>query len=300
MSLPRIVAPPGRILIPQIRADQDGFEFLASLSSSLGRYSSLGSIHLDFHEAVWIDGHMLAPLGAVLYMHTIMGNSVSFRNMQPNLESLFRKNGFLSAFADEVRTKDKWGTIIPYRRYVPSDERSFPTYMSKLAKNRGDLRFNDIAKNSLLMTTLEIFNNAVSHGRSSAGVFVCGQYYPNINRVRFSMADLGVGIRQNVSSFLNTAISGLDAIRWALERGNSTRLGRPGGMGLYFLRNFIESNSGKLSIVSGDSIISLGEEEYGMKTSRYFNGTYITLEINTNIPSVYLPVIEGENSNDLF
>ena len=243
---------------------------------------------------------MLAPLGAVLHSHNRTGHSTKLVGLQPQLDGLMRKNGFLSAFDSSLRTADRWGTTIPYRRYVPSDERTFPTYMTRVAKSRGDLRFNEVTKNSMLLTTLELFNNAVQHGRSYAGVFVCGQYYPNANKMRFALCDLGAGIRNNVSGFLMTAMDGIEAIEWAVKRGNSTRINRPGGMGLHFLKNFIEDNRGSMHIVSGDSVVSYGESEAKLKTKRIFQGTYVCLEVNTNTPSVYLKTDASEVSDDLF
>lgn len=300
MSAPWPTTLPGRIVIPQLRADVDGFEYLADLSSRLGRHSSIGDVEIDFHYAEWIDAHMLAPLGAILHSHNRVGHSTKLVGLQPQLDGLVRKNGFLSAFEPSVRTPDKWGTIIPYRRYVPSDERTFPTYMNRVAKSRGDLRFNEVTKNSMLLTTLELFNNAVQHGRSQTGVFVCGQYYPNANKMRFALCDLGIGIKDNVSGFLMTAMDGIEAIEWAVQRGHSTRINRPGGMGLHFLKNFIEANNGSMYIVSGDSVVSYGDSEIRLKTQRLFRGTYICLEVNTNTPSAYLKVDASEVSDDLF
>jgi anti-anti-sigma regulatory factor len=288
------------IQLPQLRADIASFEFIADLSNMLISGTSTKNVIVDFSQAVWMDAHMLAPLGACFYSHTRRGGGVKFVNVPIQIEALIRKNGFLSAFQDEMRTPDKWGTIIPYRRYLPSDEKTFPTYMSRISRGRGTLKFNDTAKISLLLTTVELFNNAISHGRSGFGVFVCGQYYPNANKMRFAIADLGVGIENNVSGFLGAGINGLEAIQWSMERGNSTRVGRPGGMGLYFLKNFALSNGGSLSIISGDSTVTYGREEHMTNTKKYYSGTYICLEINTNSPSKYIPDYGGEIDDDLF
>ncbi|UBV43254.1 ATP-binding protein [Deinococcus taeanensis] len=290
-----------KVFLPQLRSDPEGFEYISQLSNMLGPGSTLADLEIDFSGTVWVDAHMLAPLGALLYAHRSRGFSVQLSNIPPAVEGILRKNGFLSAFEDEIRTKDTWGTVIPYRRYISTDEKSFPLYMAKLAKNRGNLRFNDNARNAILFTTLELFNNAIYHGRSASGVFVCGQYYPNANKLKFSLCDLGVGIPANVTGFTGRAMTDAEAISWAVERGNSTRPKRPGGMGLYFLKNFAVSNNGLLHIISGDAIVSEGKNQSYMKTTQRFNGTYISLEINTDSQSTYISerIEEGEN-DELF
>jgi hypothetical protein len=219
-------------------------------------------------------------------------------NLNPQIDSILRKNGFLSFFNNEVRTRDKWGTIIPYRRFSIVEERTFPNYITKLAKNRDNLRFNDKSRESLIFTTLELFNNAVSHSRSSAGVFVCGQYHPNAHILRFCLSDAGEGIRNNVSGFIGKAVTSEEAILWALERGNSTRIDRPGGMGLHFLDNFARNNLGNLHIVSGNAVVTTGAQCHTQLTDGWFSGTYICMEINTNKASSYLYDDSSEELDD--
>ncbi len=40
----------------------------------------------------------------------------------------------------------------------------------------------------------EIFSNAVLHSQTKFGIYSCGQFYPNRNKLDFSVADLGVGM----------------------------------------------------------------------------------------------------------
>lgn len=130
---------------------------------------------------------------------------------------------------------------------------------------------------------------------------MCGQYYPNASKLRFCLADVGIGFEQNVSGFLGNAKSDAEAIEWALIRGNSTRHNRPGGMGLYFLNNFIQRNGGNMYIVSGGGVVRIGKENYSTFTSKRYKGSYITMEINTDVSTDFV-IEERSNgaSNELF
>ncbi|HOF58934.1 MAG TPA: ATP-binding protein [Syntrophorhabdaceae bacterium] len=100
-------------------------------------------------------------------------------------------------------------------------------------------------------SVFEVFQNAVIHSESKVGLFVCGQFYPIWQRLDLTIADAGIGIRTNVRRALGLKVNSVDAIQWALQEGNTTkRGGQPGGVGLKFLKDFIELNKGKIQITS--------------------------------------------------
>ena len=79
----------------------------------------------------------------------------------------------------------------------------------------------------------EIFSNAVLHSRSKMGIFTCGQFFPVRHRLDFSVADLGIGMRQNIKDNTGLNLSAEAAIQWATEGRNTTKRGPvPGGLGL--------------------------------------------------------------------
>lgn len=102
-----------------------------------------------------------------------------------------------------------------------------------------------------LQSLLEIFQNAAIHSQSGPGVFICGQFYPQKQRLDFTIADAGIGIRENVRQYTGRPkMNSCDAIRWALEEGNTTKTGKqPGGLGLKLLKDFICLNKGGASEV---------------------------------------------------
>lgn len=121
------------------------------------------------------------------------------------------------------------------------------------------------------------------------GVFVCGQFYPLDQRLDLTIADAGIGIRTKARQYLGRNISSIEAIRWALKEGHTSKTGsQPGGVGLKFLKDFIELNKGKIHIVSrlGFYAYSEGKESYAKLTAD-FPGTAVNLEINTGDTQAY-------------
>ena len=145
----------------------------------------------------------------------------------------------------------------------------------------------------------EIFQNAAMHSKSESGIFTCGQFFPQMHRLDFTIADAGVGIRENVRQYTgNSKMNSCTAIIWALTEGNTTKTGdQPGGLGLKLLKDFILMNKGKLQIVSrygyyqfsasGDKCIKLDYD---------FPGTCVNIEINTQDTSSYC--LQSELSSD--
>lgn len=122
------------------------------------------------------------------------------------------------------------------------------------------------------------------------GIFSCGQFFPDRNRLDFSVADLGIGIRQNVKEHTGQdLITAEQAINWAMEGRNTTRAGRiPGGLGLKLLREFITMNKGKIQIVSDKGYWELSGGETSTRTfTEPFPGTIVNIEINTSDTSSY-------------
>lgn len=142
--------------------------------------------------------------------------------------------------------------LFPYQRFDIEDDRYFSNYIEKGLVNRQEIpNMSSGLHKQFYQSILEIFNNAVVHSKSKLGVFSCGQYFPQRNRLAFSVADLGVGIQENVNHYLKMDISPEEAIDWATQDNNTTKNANiPGGLGLKLLREFIDLNGGCIQIVS--------------------------------------------------
>ena len=109
---------------------------------------------------------------------------------------------------------------------------------------------------------------------------------PNIPQywlLDFTVADLGVGIPQNIKEYTNLEFSPEKAIAWATEEFNTTKRGNlPGGLGLKILCDFIDLNGGCIQIVSDAGYWQRRASKVVTKPLSYpFPGTVVSVEINT-------------------
>lgn len=231
----------------------------------------------------WFDADMCAGFGAILYSLGENVNSITLTNIPTEVERILSKNGFLSNYGRE-RIPDTWGTTIPYRRFAVKDDRYFAAYIEEEFIRRSEMpRMSAGLVKKFRESVFEIFSNAVIHSRTKLGIFSCGQYFPRRDKLDFSVADLGVGIRKNVKDNLGLDLSAEDAIDWATQGTNTTKRGRiPGGLGLKLLTEFIRLNGGRMQIVSDGGHWCL-EQGGTRKTSLKgaFPGTVVNIEINT-------------------
>jgi hypothetical protein len=140
------------------------------------------------------------------------------------------------------------------------------------------------------------------HSKSESGIFVCGQFYPKKKRIDFTIADAGIGIRQNVRRYLkDNTISSCDAINWAITEGNTTKTrSHPGGLGFKLIKDFIALNNGKLQIVSRYGFYQFtAQGESVTKMQNDFPGTCLNIEINTSDTCQYCLKSELQ-ANDIF
>ena len=230
-----------RFALPQqIRHDYVGFEALTRLHAQAKDYF-LEDIEIDLGTTTWLDADMCAVFGAILYSLGDNLNTVDLVNIRPDVERILSKNGFLSHYG-QVRIPDSWGTTISYQRFDVTDDRFFSGYIEAEFINRIEMPgMSPGLLKKFRESIFEIFSNAVLHSSTRLGIFSCGQFFPKQNKLDFTVADLGVGIRQNVSEYMGRDISAAQAIVWATEKNNTTKGGPvPGGLGLKLLGEFLD------------------------------------------------------------
>lgn len=133
----------------------------------------------------------------------------------------------------------------------------------------------------------EVFDNAVTHGKSDIGVFSYGNVLKD--KFTFSVYDLGIGIQQNVNNFRKRDEDTRKTMEWALESGHSTKLvDYPRGAGFTLLESFIQANNGIILLCSDDMICRM------TKNGRTFHkmrnriiGTLFIMTIRADKDSVY-------------
>ncbi len=286
--------------LPTIRHDRYGFEALARLHSQTER-CFCNDIEIDMKAAVWFDADMCAAFGAILYRLRGNLNSVQLINAAPRVETILSKNGFLSHYGRQ-KIPDHWGTTVAYQRFDVKDDRYFSGYIEHELIQRSEVpEMSQGLLKKFRESIFEIFSNAVLHSNSKLGIFSCGQFFPNKNRLVFTVADLGVGMRKKVCDYLEKDLSAEKAIRWAFEKHNTTKRDRiPGGLGLKLLCEFIDLNGGRIQIAS-DSGYWKREDKQTIthQISELFPGTVVSIEINTADRTSYKLSSESED-NEIF
>lgn len=284
----------------EVKHDLDGFRCLVELNSKANE-SFFEEIEIDMGAVAWLDADMCAALGAILYSLSANLNEIDLTNVNPGVEAILCRNGFLSHYGRE-KMPDRYGTTIPYQRFEVKDDRFFAKYIEDQLIQRSEMpSMSRGLEKKFRESVFEIFSNAVIHSQTKMGIFSCGQFFPKRQKLVFTVADLGVGILRNVEEGTGQAMSPAAAISWATEGTNTTKKGRiPGGLGLKLLREFITLNEGYMRIVSdaGYWILSQGE----VHTDHFdkpFPGTVVNIEINASDKNSY--VLKSELSeSDIF
>ncbi len=114
-------------------------------------------------------------------------------------------------------------------------------------------KFSSPLKRKIVKNFWEIVFNAMQHSESANGISCCGQFYPLKGYFEIAFFDNGLGIPQLVRYFKSAyhEYTDHDCIVWALKKGTSTKPNlNTGGLGLYYLRQFLKLNGGILQILS--------------------------------------------------
>ena len=271
-----------RVVLREIRHDGEGFAALARLHAQT-EHCFFDDVEVDMRSATWFDADMCAAFGAVLYRLGDQLNTVDLAHLCSNVERILSKNGFLSHYG-RTKIPDSWGTTVSYQRFDVEDDRYFSGYIENEFIYRQEMP--DMSRGLLKKfreSIFEIFSNAVLHSRTQLGIFSCGQFFPARNQLVFSVADLGVGMRQNICRHLGTDLEPEAAIEWATRENNTTKHENiPGGLGLKLLREFIDLNHGRLQIVSDAGYwCRKSQRTTTMRLDHPFPGTVVSVEINT-------------------
>ncbi len=257
---------------------------------------------LDFSELEWIDANILSAFGAVLDENfTRVRLQYVKDSISSKIENLLARNSFGRYFSFG-KTVDKNDTVIEYKITDGKEIKKFASYFKDRVLQRQQMpRMSDGLKEKILENVLEIFGNAPMHGKCSK-VFSCGQIFPAKNLMKFTIANTGHTIKENVIEYY-TDILGKEppenTISWATDENNSTKQmvnGKSGGLGLYYLKEFVNINNGSIMICSEDEIWTF---KNGKENTEFidtiFRGTIVTININTDDNGVY--ILSNESGN---
>lgn len=265
-----------------IHSTPEGFQKLIFLHDRV-RSCTDPVCEIDMSDCWWLDANMCAAMGAILYPFS---GVITVPGIKYGIEEILQKNGFLTNFGfNREKKQDTHGTTIEYQRFNKEDSKSFKEYVAHHFIGKGIPNMSPALHKKFRESIAEIFENALEHSETEHGIFACGQYFPWNRRLDFSIADLGIGIRNNIHRKIGLNMSSENAISWALEGDNTTRQreeGKPGGLGLKLIKEFIRLNNGKIQIISDAGYWCYYKNE--ITTDHFpspFPGTVVNIEINT-------------------
>lgn len=264
-------------------ANAAGFAAIAGLHADLSRYRE-ADIVVDFSRVSWVDGHLTASLDVVFRQAALRGNVVRLAGLKPRLRDTFCRNRLICE-----RKADRFNTVMPIEAFEPDEALAFSGY-AKRHLDRPEMPNMAAALRSGFFEGIdELFANAALHARTVVPIVVGGQYFPRRRLLAFSLADGGRGIPAAVCARLGRHLRAAEAVDWAMEPFNTTRQGDvPGGLGSKILREFVETNGGRLTVVSNDGFWQQhGTEVCRRSLAAPYPGTAVVLEINT--AAAYIP-----------
>ena len=281
-----------RLKVPTINDDKADFIRMFGLWQQI-REIDTPKVIFDFSGCRFLRPNAVAFLGGLARLIQSHGGQATFAwdTLQDCIRENLAQNGFLYAFGEH---QQGWkGNSVAYRE-DPDDNREDPddnlegilNYIDEQWLGRGWVDINQNLKDEIIQNVLEIYSNAFEHGLSDIGVFTCGQHYPNLNKLKLTVIDFGVGIPANVCQFLkNNSILAKDALEWAFQPGKTTRhSGICGGTGLDSLKKFVKSKQGKIEVYSYEAYGLIDETQEIYQTARtFFEGTLINITIKGNV-----------------
>lgn len=283
-----------RPLLVSIRENIDtsyeSHNYLSRLAKGLEQFYNRNII-LDFSHTHFIAANQFAILGSILESCTHRNCKITLGENTPyKLLDILKRNGFCNYF-NLTTIPDKNNTIIPYKRFDVNSLNEYELYLTISLFDRNDLpKMSPGVTDEIRDYLLEVFKNVKDH-TSSLYVYTCGQFFPKTSTLYFSIVDTGETISYNVDKYHEEHLlkSPDSRLAWALEAGNTTLdIGRPRGLGLSLVKDFIILNNGYFYIVSGSETfeISKGKERYlCMKNS--FPGTIVTIAFNLKDTASY-------------
>lgn len=276
-----------RIEVPNITSAPSGFAELAKLAYIVRDYCQ-EDIFLDFECCKHLNGNMTAPLKMLAESMVANKNRVFLNNMGKDVEKVLYRSHFFQR-KDLLPSDDEEDNSLPAEYFDNNDNLGFWRYVGKMVEMIDQPKMTPALTKEFTRSIMEIFENAKEHAKSRMGVYACAHYFSDAKKFKFTISDAGIGFRENVNAYNDFGYSDAEAIFWAMQESNTTKRGdSPGGLGLKFIKEFVNLNKGRLTIVSGDGVYDFLNEQEHQETIEYsLPGASVNLEIDTSDTNSY-------------
>lgn len=267
------------------------FSFLSELQCHM-IHCKEDTIILDFRKCKFSHAVFTSFIGALTEIGKAFQKQVRYRfKVDSRIYSYFKKSGMYDYMVNEGKHIHTNQNALPFWK-VKMDEELLMSYIDSII-DLSKIRIIDKARQQLFRNFYELFVNARDHSDEKYGVYSCGHWMPRQKCLIFSIYDTGIGIPQLVKNRVDSNLSDIEALEWAMVGGNSTRQlekGVPRGLGLSDLKKFVELNNGRLSILSNGVFYDYGHRaKNNTEQFEYANmGTLICVTIYQDSEHVYI------------
>lgn len=269
--------------------------------------NSSKKVIFDFTECQYISYAGVACMGGII--RYIQSDSkygfpiIKWETASKLIMETLKGHGFTASFAYGTINKEL-SQIVPYREDKVKDSREIMNYLKQSWLGPSAIHLSQKLRDSIVGRVWEIYENAFEHSGSPVGVVSCGQKYGIENKITLTVLDFGRGIPTHVNNLLGKNLSSEDALKWAFQSGNTTKIlqpnqfkNSPGGLGLDLLKQFIYINKGKMEVFSNDgyALIEKRKEVYSKESQISFSGTLINIVFMCDDNFYYMESEEKEN-----
>lgn len=256
------------------------FEF-KNISKFYSQYSDINEvlekddiIRLNFSNTNFISGEMTVLLSMVVESlhnrdYDVQAN---YKSLPKSTQNLLSRNGFFKRYKLAPGLSDNKNTVIQLSKIPCKDEDAVDEYIENKFLAKIESEIEPIFRNEISIFIFELVHNILEHSGAD-NVIMCGQHYPHMNKIRFAIADTGIGLPNYILSKKSLS-SEKEAIEWAFTKGNTTKeleSDTDSGVGLAYIQEKI-SKKASMKLFSNhsyfhikqDGNLSYKELEYSM------------------------------------
>jgi len=218
----------------------------------------------------------------------------------------FPKDKEVCNFLDESGFSKEVGVSVPMDSNIPAHNveyiykmRQF-TWLNNFEVEKlldvieKELQMSPAVRRDVHESLTELILNVKQHSNSPFDCYIIGQGYPTTHRIRFCIADGGIGIKKHLGRKYEDLLNknSTEAIEKALIEGITGTVGNENsGLGLTYFKDFVIFCGGSFTILSGDGLY-YEETDIFKQPKKYslnfeFPGTLIDFTINSK-PNIKL------------
>ncbi len=240
-----------------IGTDPNGIQQIANFYSTCKSFKNC-SVNLLFNNVIFFDANLsslLLCLGRELISTNNLKFFVDYKIFNATSLGVLKRNGLAKQLCNlPGEVYDNRESVIRVKSFEVEDADNFVNYIEReLLKHRGLENISYDKKKMLKSSYYEIFDNVGIHANTTSPIWACGQYYPQLRELKFTLVDLGDGFLKKISIYTaeteNPITTGAKAISWAVQ-GGSTKTNAEGGNGLKKILLYCKEKGGSLHIYS--------------------------------------------------